>query len=163
MNSRNTLRPTNLAPIETDSLDVGGAARWRGTTTVGWRRGSWSGSLGAYYAGETTDTGATVTAAQYESLGRPSYIAKQFTAGNYQYRYVMGETLTYNLAVGYQFGARPAGRGGDWLRKTKVRLGVVNIFNEEPPLASGAFGYSPGVTGNLAVGRTWNLELTRSF
>ncbi len=159
MTTKNTLLPTNLAPIITNSLDVGGAARWRGTSTIGWRKGSWSGSLGAYYAGESTDTGATTTAAVYESLGKPSYLAKQFSAGAYQYRYVMGETLTYNVSLGYQFPA--AGR--EWLSRTKVRIGIVNVLNREPPLASGAFGYNPGVTGNLAVGRTWNLELSKSF
>ena len=159
MTSSNTNRPTNLAPIVTDSLDVGGASRWRGTTTISWRRGSWSGSLGAYYAGESTDAGATTTAAIYESLGRPSYIAKQLNAGSYQYRYVMGETLSYNLALGYQFGANSM----EMLRKTKVRVGLINLLNKQPPLASGAFGYNPGVTGNLAVGRTLTVEITKSF
>ncbi len=159
MTTKNTLLPNNLPPIETNSLNVNGAARWRGTSTVGWRNGSWSGSLGAYYAGETTDAGATTTAAIYESLGRPSYLAKQFTGGVHVYRYVMAETLTYNASVGYQFGANAR----EALRRTKVRLGVVNVTNVAPPLASGSFGYSPGVTGSLAVGRTWTLELTKSF
>ena len=71
----------------------------------------------------------------------------------------MGETLTYNLALGYQFGANSM----EMLRKTKVRVGVINALNKQPPLASGAFGYNPGVTGNLAVGRTLTVEITKSF
>jgi iron complex outermembrane receptor protein len=159
MTTKNTLKVPNLPAIETDSLDVNGAARWRGTTTVSWRNGAWSGSLGAYYAGETSDAGATTTAATYESLGRPVYIAKQFSGGVYNYRYMMGDTLTYNLSAGYQFG----NSASSFLRKTKLRLGVANLFNKQPPLASGAFGYSPGVTGNLFLGRVWSLEITKNF
>ena len=159
MKTTNSLQVPNLPPIVTDSLDVGGAARWRGTSTISWRKGSWGGSLGAYYAGETTDTGATTTAAVYESLGRPSYIAKQFSAGAYQYRYMMAETLSYNASVSYQFD--DSNRA--WLRKTKVRLGIANLTNLAPPLASGQFGYNPGTTSNLMLGRVWNLEFTRKF
>ena len=159
MQTTNSLKVPNLPAIVTDGLDVGGAARWRGTSTISWRKGSWGGSLGAYYAGETTDTGANTTAAIYESLGRPGYLAKQFTAGAYQYRYVMAETLSYNASVSYQFGATSR----DWLRKTKVRLGIANLTNLAPPLASGAFGYNPGTTANLMLGRVWNLEFTKTF
>jgi outer membrane receptor protein involved in Fe transport len=159
MASRTTTLPTNVAPITTDNVNVNGAARWRGTTTLAWRKGNWSGSFGAYYAGATEDTGATTTQAIYESLGQPSYIAKHFTEGRYVYRYVMGDTLTYNASLGYRFGAN----ANSWLRQTRVRLGVVNLTDKAPPLASGQFAYNPAVAGGLIVGRTWTLELTKYF
>ena len=30
-------------------------------------------------------------------------------------------------------------------------------------VAAGAFGYNPAVHGGLIVGRTWTLDLTKSF
>ncbi|WP_414660468.1 TonB-dependent receptor plug domain-containing protein [Horticoccus sp. 23ND18S-11] len=157
--SRTTTLPTNVAPITTDNVNVNGAARWRGTSTVAWRNGSWSGSLGAYYAGATQDSGATTTQAVYDSLGQPAYIARHFTEGRFVYRYRMHDSITFNTSVGYRFGAEARW----WLRQTRVRLGVVNLADATPPVASGQFGYSPSVTGSLAVGRTWTLELTRAF
>lgn len=157
--SDTTLLPSNLPPIKTNNLNVSGAARWRGTSTMSWRKANWSGSLGAYYIGASQDTGATTTQAVYESLGRPGYIAKHFTEGRYVYRYLMRDSLTFNASLGYAFGPDHS----RWLRSTRVRLGVVNLTNEPPPLASGQFGYSPSVSSSLAVGRTWTVELTRSF
>jgi iron complex outermembrane receptor protein len=157
--SRTTSAPSNLAPTTTNNINVNGAARWRGTATVSWRRGNWSSSFGAYYAGPTQDSGATTTEAVYNALSQPGTIARHFTEGRYVYRYIMAESLSYNASVGYRFGADAS----PWLRQTKVRLGVINLANKAPPLASGAFGYSPSVTGGLVVGRTWTLELTKAF
>ena len=71
----------------------------------------------------------------------------------------MSDTLTYNASAAYQFGPDH----NPWLRRTKVRLGVINLTNLAPPLASGAFGYNPGLVGNIFVGRTWTLEVSRNF
>jgi outer membrane receptor protein involved in Fe transport len=157
--SRTTALPTNLAPILTNNVNVNGASRWRGTTTIAWRNNNWSGSLGAYYVGASQDTGATTTQAVYESLGQPTYIAKHFTEGRYVYRYLMHDSLTFNASIGYRFGADTRG----WLRQTRVRLGVINLTDKAPPLASGQFAYSPSVTGSLIVGRAWTIDLTKSF
>lgn len=157
--SRSVTAPSNVAAITTDNVNVNGDARWRGTTTLIWRKRNWTGTLGAYYIGGTQDTGATTTAAVWESLGRPDYIAKQFNAGTYTYRYVLDDSLTYNVSLAYQFGAT----ANPWLRRTRVRLGVVNLTDDAPPLASGQSGYNPALNQNLVAGRTWSLELTRQF
>lgn len=157
--SRTTSLPTNLAPIETNNLNVNGASRWRGTTTVAWRKDNWSASLGAYYAGPTQDSGATTTEAVYNSLGQPDYIAKHFTEGRFVYRYIMADTLTYNASLGYRFDET----ANAWLRQTRIRVGVINFTDKAPPLASGAFGYNPAVAGNLIAGRTWTIELSKRF
>jgi hypothetical protein len=44
-----------------------------------------------------------------------------------------------------------------------VSLGLVNLTDKAPPIGSGGFGYSPGVSQNLLSGRTWSLELTKAF
>jgi outer membrane receptor protein involved in Fe transport len=157
--SRTTSLPTNVAPITTDNMNVNGVARWRGTSTLAWRNGNWSGTVGAYYVGSSQDTGATTTQAVWESLGRPTYIARQINGTSFVYRYVMHDSVTYNASIGYRFGAT----ANEWLRRTRVRVGVVNLTDKAPPLASGQFAYSPSVTGSLVMGRAWTLELTKSF
>lgn len=156
--SRTILQPPNAAPVETDSVNVGGASRWRGTSNVSWRKGHWSGGLGAYYIGRSQD-GATTTAAIYESLGRPSYLAKHFTDGAFVYRYVLKDSLTFNSSLAYRFD-REAHK---WLQRSTVRVGVNNLTDAAPPLGAGAFGYNPAVHGGFLVGRTWTFELTKAF
>jgi outer membrane receptor protein involved in Fe transport len=158
--SDSTLAPANLPPVLSNGLYAGGAARWRGTTTVAWRRGAWSALAGAYFVGKTHDSGATTTAAIYESLGRPDYIEPFFTGSQTVYRRVVDPVITYNLTVGYSFGANAP----VFLRDSKVSLGVVNLTDKEPPLnTSEGFSYDPGVFQNLLPGRTWSFELTRRF
>lgn len=147
------------APIVTERVNVGGASRWRGSSTLAWRKGEWGAGISAYYIGPFADTGATTTQALYESLGRPSYIIRQYTTGNFFYYYRVRDTLTYNLFASYRFSAQAA----KWLRSSSVRLGVVNAFDTPPPLTSGATGYSTSAYQNLLVGRTWTLELTKRF
>ena len=158
--SMSTFAPSNLPPTVNDGLYSGGAARWRSTTNVAWRKGAWSAALAAYYVGKTHDAGATTTATVYESLGRPSFIEPFFTAGQTVYRRVIDPSLSFNATLGYRF----SDRGPALLRRTQVRLGLVNLNNEEPPLAaSEGFGYDASVSQNLLAGRTWTLEFTRSF
>ena len=157
--SRTISAPSNVPATETDAVNTNGDARWRGTTSLAWRNGAWSGSVGAYYIGRSQDTGATTTAAVWDSLGHPNYLEKQFTGGTYVYRYVMHDSVTYNLSVGYRFDATAS----EWLRRTRIRFGVVNLMDKAPPLASGQFAYSPSINQNMVVGRQWTMELTKSF
>lgn len=157
--SRSTTAPSNVAAISTDNVNVGGNSRWRGTTTIAWRSGNWAASLGAYFIGASQDTGATTTAAVWESLGRPGYLEKQFNAGTYTYRYVIHDSTTLNASFAYRFNANTS----EWLRRTRVRLGVINFTDRAPPLASGQSAYSPANNQSMVPGRTWTLELTKAF
>ena len=67
--------------------------------------------------------------------------------------------ISYNLSVGYLF----ATESSKWLDDTRVRLSIANLTDEEPPLASDAFGYNPAVNQSLLAGRTWSLEVTSKF
>lgn len=152
---------TKIGNDITERRGVGPNARWRGTTTLSWNNGSWSGGLSAYYIGEGADETATTTEATYEALGRPGYITRIFSDGAHTYRYTIEDTWTYNA-----FGAYRIDRGdGGWLDQSSVTLGVVNLSNEEPPMAAGfdGFGYSSSVHGRMLAGRTWTLELTKQF
>ncbi len=154
-----TLSPANVAPTVNNLLLASGAAEWRSTSNVFWRNGPWNAGLGIYHVGETHDAGATTTQATYESLGRPEYIQPFFTQGRTIYRLVVDPFITYNLSVGYQF----EGTQYSLLRDAKLRLSVVNLTDEEPPLASESFGYDPSVSQSLLSGRSWNVEISRKF
>jgi hypothetical protein len=154
-----TLSPANVAPTVNNLLLASGAAEWRSTSNVFWRNGPWNAGLGIYHVGETHDAGATTTQATYESLGRPGYIQPFFTQGRTIYRLVVDPFITYNLSVGYQF----EGTQYSLLRDAKLRLSVVNLTDEEPPLASESFGYDPSVSQSLLSGRSWNIEISRKF
>jgi iron complex outermembrane recepter protein len=157
--SSTVLAPVNVAPTENNGLYADGAAKWRGTTNVNWDNGPWNAGLGIYYVGKTHDSGATTTQAIYESLTTPSYIEPFFTAGRTIYRLVIDPVVTYNFSLGYRFEeGSPA-----WLGDTRVRFAVANLTDEQPPLASGAFGYDPGVSQALLSGRSWSLEVSRRF
>jgi outer membrane receptor protein involved in Fe transport len=49
------------------------------------------------------------------------------------------------------------------LRDTRVRFGVMNLTDEEPPLAADNFGYDPSVSQSMLTGRSWNLQVTKRF
>jgi len=157
--AESTLSPPNVAPIVNNLLFASGAAEWRSTSNVFWRNGPWNAGLGIYHVGETHDSGATTTQAVYESLGSPSYIQPFFTQGRTIYRRVIDSFVSYNLTVGYQFD----GSGNALLRDTKVRMGIMNLTDKEPPLAADNFGYDPSVSQSLLTGRSWNIQITRKF
>jgi outer membrane receptor protein involved in Fe transport len=157
--STSTLAPANVDPTVNNELYADGAARVRSTTNILWDRGSWDAGLGIYHIGKTHDSGATTTQAIYESLGQPSYIEPFSTEGRTVYRLVIDPVVTYNLSVGYRLENPSVG----WLGDTRVRLGVANLTDEAPPLASGSFGYDPSVNQSLLNGRTWSVQLTSRF
>ena len=157
--STSVLAPANVAPTINDDLYAGGAAKWRSTSNIFWDKGNWNAGLGIYHIGETHDAGATTTAQVYEDLGSPDYIAPYFTAGRTVYRLVVDPVISYNLSVGYLF----ATESSKWLDDTRVRLSIANLTDEEPPLASDAFGYNPAVNQSLLAGRTWSFEVTSKF
>jgi outer membrane receptor protein involved in Fe transport len=142
-----------------NSLGEDGAARLRGNLVVSWHKGPWSASVSGYYVGKFQDTTATTTAATYEALGRPSYLAQVYDKGVFNYRYIVNDTLTYNSSVSYHFKASV----GKWLDGTTLRLSVNNLTDNEPPLSSDARGYPPAVYGSLVPGRMWALEITKTF
>jgi len=154
-----TLSPANVAPTINNLMLASGAAEWRSTSNIFWRKDQWNAGLGIYHVGETHDGGATTTQAIFDSLGQPDYIEPFFTQGRTIYRRVIDSVVTYNLSVGYQF----TGSSNAMLRDTRVRFGVMNLTDEEPPLAADNFGYDPSVSQSMLTGRSWNLQVTKRF
>jgi iron complex outermembrane recepter protein len=144
--------------VITNNLGLAGSARWRGNMTLNWSHQQWSAGIGAYYIGSVA-TGTTTSQAVYESLGKPSYIKPIYSEGRWTYRYALDSVTTFNAMVSYKFESD----ANYWVRDTSVRLGVVNLFDKEPPPGGDNFGYDNGVHGHMVVGRTWTVELTRKF
>ncbi|MSU22311.1 MAG: hypothetical protein EXS32_00640 [Opitutus sp.] len=142
-----------------NSANVGGATPiWRGSTTLSWRKNQWSAGLGHYYIGHYMDVNATVTATQYSDLGAPGYIMSIFNNGTTAYRYVVHDTNSYNLYVGYRASAQ-----NRWLNGTSFRLGVNNLLDAKPPLTADSRGYEVGVYNTMARGRTYSLQVTKKL
>ncbi len=154
-----TRSPAGGAVTLSDRLGVNGATRWRGSSSLAWEKQHWSASFGAYYIGAFGDSGTTTTAAIYESLGRPSYLVKGTDNSAVVYRYKVSDVISFNASVGYDFDKNRS----YWLRNTKLKLGVINLTDREPPLASGNFGFNAAVHSSLFPGRTWTVELSRTF
>ena len=154
-----TRSPAGGATTVSDRLNVGGATRWRGSSSLVWEKRKWSASFGAYYIGSYGDTGATTSAIVYDSLGKPSYIVKQLDNSAYVYRYRVSDVVSFNSSVGYNFGSER----GVWLKNTKLKLGVTNLTDREPPLTSGSSGFDSSVHASLFAGRTWTVEVSRKF
>src|SRR5690606_15040651 len=153
----NDVNASGVTPVVENGLYVGGAARWRSTTNIAWDHEAWSANLGIYHIGRTLDS-AAVTQAVYEELGRPDYIRPYSPTNNSRvYRRVIDPVISYNLSMGYRF--EPESWAGD----TRVRLSIANLTDKAPPLATGGFGYNPGVSQALLNGRTWSLEITSKF
>jgi hypothetical protein len=147
------------ALVKNERMEVDGTARWRGTGALTWRKARWNASLSAYYIGSFADSAATTTATVYSNLGEPRYLSKQLDGGNLLYRYRVRDVISYNFAIGYRFPREE----NQWLRNTSVRLGIINVTDQEPPLTSDTAGYSTSVHSSLFPGRTWTLELVRQF
>jgi len=149
----------NAGVLRVERMNVDGSTRWRGTATIIWRRAAWTGGVSGYYTGAFADGAAPTTAANYNNLGAPGYLAKQFDSGTYLYRYVVHDVTTFNAFLSRRFDADAA----RWLKHTTMRASVVNLTDRKPPLASGNFGYSTAVHSSLFAGRTWSVEVTKAF
>lgn len=155
--------------IDAHSYDTPGAARndlrwqsgqpiWKGNTTLSWRKGDWRASVSALYTGDYQDADGSTTLAVWDALGRPGYIVETFDTGANRYRYLVDDTLTYNANLSYRFRSK-----NKWIGDTTVRLGVINLLDEEPPLAADSRGYTTNQYNSLARGRVWSVEFSRKL
>lgn len=145
-----------------------GASKWRGNLSLTWAKGGFSGTIGAYYIGKYQSSAVTLpvaTAAQrtasealYQQLGAPSYIAKGVNQGVVYYRYAVPATTTWNVSFGYDFR-----EGNGALSGVKLRAGVVNLFDRQPPLDGYPQGYNTSVYSHLLPGRTWTFDISKKF
>lgn len=146
--------------LETNATAVAGATpKWRGNNTITWRNRGWTAGLTANYIGGYTDSGATTTAATYDTLGQPDYITPVVTNGTTVYRFTVGDSISYNAYVSYNF----RNHRSKLLNRTSIRVGVINLLDKVPPLSSDSRGYDPSLYNQMARGRSWNVQLTKRF
>jgi outer membrane receptor protein involved in Fe transport len=144
--------------LETNAAAVAGATpKWRSNSTLTWRNKGWTAGLSANYIGSYTDSGATTTVDIYESLGRPDYITPVLTNGTTVYRFTVRDSISYNAYISYRVPAS----SDSWLADTSIRVGVINLFDKIPPLASDSRGYDPSLYNLMARGRSWSLQITK--
>ncbi len=128
-----------------------GAARstCSGTRTTPGRR-AWA----AYYIGSYADENASITPAAAAALGNPNYL---YPIDGVDYFRIKSSIQT-NAFASYK-----VMKQGSLFDNSTIRLGVINLTNEAPPLDSDPAGYDPSVYQSMAEGRTWSLRLTKEF
>lgn len=136
-------------PFDSD-LWEDGIPRVKGNASVSWRKDNWSAGVFANYIGSFKDTSALVSStAVRDAIGPQSYISEDF-------RYIVDDWTTYNVNLGYDFKDSKGLLAG-----TSVRVGVNNVFDEDPPFADESRGFAVGL--HNPRGRAWYVELKRSW
>ncbi len=121
-------------------LRQGGNPRTKGLVSVAWRKGPWSAYLSGKYLSDYENS------ATYDTTD---------ANGNVQQIILESQWIT-NTSLGYRF------REDSMLAGTAVRVGVNNIFDEEPPLyMSATDGYDSSY--HDAKGRQWFVQLSHKF
>jgi len=114
-------------------IKLDGFPEFRATATITWRKDNWGAGVFISHTGQVYDTGPVQV------------------AGNY---YSLADWTTVNLYGQY------AWKDGK-LDGSTLRIGVRNLQDKDPPLASSNFGYL-GALHN-STGRYWYGSLTKSF
>jgi outer membrane receptor protein involved in Fe transport len=117
-----------------NQIKINDNPRWRASATFTWSQGPWQ--VGAFYSytGPVFDTGPVQENSQY---------------------FKVKEWLTSSYYVQYRIDSH------DWASGTTLRLGVRNLENKDPPLASTNVGYEGQIENPL--GRYWYGSITKRF
>jgi hypothetical protein len=102
-----------------DLLRMNGNPKWRGFSSLNWRKNNWGAGIRANYVSDLYETSVNVAG---EPMGIPSW-------------------STVDVFLDYRF------REGV-LDGSRVRVGARNIGNEDPPIADESFGYFSNVHSN---------------
>jgi outer membrane receptor protein involved in Fe transport len=142
-----------------NDINRDGRTRFRGNLGLTWRTGRWTAGWLATYYGPYVDTGTATTKEIYDVLGRPDYISTYVDSGAVRrYRYLVTSSMTHNANVAYTL---PRKRGSNF-SDISVRLGVNNVFDEDPSLADSDVGYQRGA-GTNPRGRVYSAQVSKRF
>jgi outer membrane receptor protein involved in Fe transport len=122
-------------------LEIEGRPKWRYSGSVNWESGPVDVSLFASYVGEVWNT----------SVSRDVPLVSTDPNANF---YRVGDFLTINTAISYTFedGA---------LDGTRIRLGVNNLFDKDPPLADDTYGFFSAL--HSPRGRVFRVDIRKTF
>lgn len=118
----NPALPQDIAVLGAGDLRrSNGNPEWRGLASVGWRYAQWAAQLRANYVSNFENT--SVTNSDGEAMPIPSW-------------------TTFDAFADYSI------RSNNWLNDSRIRVGVRNLTNQDPPIASASFGYISDVHSN---------------
>lgn len=123
-------------------LEIDGRPRWRFSGSVNWGSGPVDVSLFANYVGEVWNT----------SVSRDVPLVSDDPNANF---YRVNDMLTFNTAISYTFD------NDGPLDGTRIRLGVNNLFDKDPPLADETYGFLSAL--HSPRGRVFRVELRKNF
>jgi len=123
-------------------LELDGRPEWRFSGSVNWDTGPVDVSLFANYVGEVWNTSVT----------RDVPIVSTDPNANF---YRVNDMLTFNLAVSYTI------ENDTPLDGTRLRFGINNLFNVDPPLADETYGFFSAL--HSPRGRVFRVELRKDF
>ena len=123
-------------------LEIEGRPKWRLSGSVSWGSGPVDVTLFGKYIGEVWDTSVT----------RDVLIVSDDPNANF---YRVKDQFTMNASVSYTIDNDTA------LNGTRLKFGVNNLFNEDPPLADESYGYFSEL--HSARGRQFTVELRKKF
>lgn len=142
-----------------NNINRDGRTRVRGSVGATWRLERWTAGWFTTYYGKYVDTGTATTKEIYDALGQPGYISVYDDSGGVRrYRYLVSSYTTHNAYLNYAF---PRRRDSAF-SNLALRVGVNNVFDEDPPLADEDFGYRRGA-GTNARGRAFYGQITKRF
>jgi outer membrane receptor protein involved in Fe transport len=121
-----------IIPESSDLIRDDGFPRWRGSTSLTWNLGQFTAGASANYVGSVIDDDISV--------------------GGVNLR--IDDYITANLYLQYEF-------AGGAIDGTRLRVGVRNITNAQPPLDSSGFGYMGSL--HSPVPRYWYLNISKTF
>ena len=119
-------------------IQQNGRPKWRATASLRWRKDQWGAGLFAKYVGDIVDTSVRADSDTADP-GKALPVKQFFTVNTY---------VDYRVEDGI-------------LEDARLRLGVRNIFDEEPPLADQSFGYFGSLHSNR--GRYFYLDVSKRF
>ena len=128
---RVTLRPEGFGEL----LEIDGRPKWRWTGALNWESGPVGASLFARYVGKV-----------FDPSGVQDDTAELFEVDDW---------FTLSAAISYTVDNNTA------LDGTRLRFGVNNIFNEDPPLADESYGFYGSL--HSARGRQFSIDLRKEF
>ncbi len=123
-------------------LEIEGRPKWRFSGSVNYETGPVDVSLFAQYVGQVYDT----------SVSRDVPFTSDDPNINF---FRVDDFLTFNVAIAYTFETDNA------LDGTRIRLGINNVFDEDPPLADEELGYFSAL--HSPRGRVFRVELRKAF
>lgn len=123
-------------------LEIEGRPKWRFSASANWDYGPVDVSLFASYVGGVWDT----------SVSRDTPIVSNDPNANF---YRVDDFLTVNFAIGYTIENETP------LNGTRLRFGINNLFDKDPPLADEDYGYFSAL--HSPRGRVYRVELRKTF